>query len=127
MHALKSKGKNKTTKSSGKAILNQIPMVEKKNIMNRRSSFILARNRIIFSLLFLLIKESGIVRFSSAELKKMPLKLFDATVSTFDGVFEKFRSEAPQNKANLILFLADKEPATSLSWCPGKHFFKIVF
>nr|AFK40345.1 unknown [Lotus japonicus] len=48
----------------------------------------------------------------------MPLKLFDATVSTFDGVFDKFRSEASQNKANLILFLADKDPATSLSWCP---------
>ncbi|KAE8038196.1 hypothetical protein FH972_010728 [Carpinus fangiana] len=48
----------------------------------------------------------------------MPLKLLDATVSSFDSVFEKFRSEAPQNKANLILFLADKDPSTSLSWCP---------
>ncbi|KAK7243622.1 hypothetical protein RIF29_38428 [Crotalaria pallida] len=48
----------------------------------------------------------------------MPVRFFDATVSTFDGVFEKFRSEASQNKANLILFLADKDPATSLSWCP---------
>ncbi|KAJ9174438.1 hypothetical protein P3X46_013081 [Hevea brasiliensis] len=48
----------------------------------------------------------------------MPLKLLDATVSTFDGVFEKFRSEAPKNKANLILFLADKDPSTNLSWCP---------
>ncbi|WVZ00266.1 hypothetical protein V8G54_026335 [Vigna mungo] len=48
----------------------------------------------------------------------MPLKLFEATVSSFDGVFEKFRSEAAENKANLILFLADKDPATSLSWCP---------
>ncbi|XP_061356837.1 thioredoxin-like protein Clot [Gastrolobium bilobum] len=48
----------------------------------------------------------------------MPLKVFEATVSTFDGVFEKFRSEGHQNKANLILFLADKDPATSLSWCP---------
>ncbi|XP_027342227.1 thioredoxin-like protein Clot [Abrus precatorius] len=48
----------------------------------------------------------------------MPLKVLDATVSTFDGVFEKFRSEVSQNKANLILFLADKDPATSLSWCP---------
>lgn len=49
----------------------------------------------------------------------MPLKQSDATVSTFDGVFEKFRSESPKNKANLILFLADKDPSTSLSWCPG--------
>ncbi|XP_047163988.1 thioredoxin-like protein Clot [Vigna umbellata] len=48
----------------------------------------------------------------------MPLKLLEATVSSFDGVFEKFRSEAAENKANLILFLADKDPATSLSWCP---------
>ncbi|XP_062174780.1 thioredoxin-like protein Clot [Alnus glutinosa] len=48
----------------------------------------------------------------------MPLKLLDATVSSFESVFEKFRSEAPQNKANLILFLADKDPSTSLSWCP---------
>jgi len=49
----------------------------------------------------------------------MPLKLLEATVWNFDGVFEKFRSEAAKNKANLILFLADKDPATSLSWCPG--------
>ena len=49
----------------------------------------------------------------------MPMKQLDATVSNFDTVFEKFRSEAPNNKANLILFLADKDPSTSLSWCPG--------
>ncbi|XP_027916217.1 thioredoxin-like protein Clot [Vigna unguiculata] len=48
----------------------------------------------------------------------MPLKVVEATVSSFDGVFEKFRSEAAGNKANLILFLADNDPATSLSWCP---------
>ncbi|XP_048323602.2 thioredoxin-like protein Clot [Ziziphus jujuba] len=48
----------------------------------------------------------------------MPLKLLDATISNFDTVFEKFRSEAPKNKANLILFVADKDPSTSLSWCP---------
>ncbi|GMY22337.1 thioredoxin-like protein Clot [Fagus crenata] len=48
----------------------------------------------------------------------MPLKMLDATVSNFDSVFEKFRSEAPKYKANLILFLADKDPSTSLSWCP---------
>lgn len=49
----------------------------------------------------------------------MPLKLVDATLSSFDAAFEKFRAEAPKHKANLILFLADKDPATSLSWCPG--------
>ncbi|CAK9154913.1 unnamed protein product [Ilex paraguariensis] len=48
----------------------------------------------------------------------MPLRVLDATITTFDGVFEKFRSETPDNKVNLILFLADKDPSTSLSWCP---------
>ncbi|KAI3448929.1 hypothetical protein Pfo_005594 [Paulownia fortunei] len=48
----------------------------------------------------------------------MPMKVLDATVSTFQGVFEKFTSEAANNKANLILFLADKDPSTNLSWCP---------
>ncbi|KAI8022816.1 Thioredoxin-like protein Clot [Camellia lanceoleosa] len=48
----------------------------------------------------------------------MPLKMLDATISTFDDVLEKFKSDAPNNKANLILFLADKDPSTSLSWCP---------
>jgi len=57
--------------------------------------------------------------FAVCREEKMPLKVLEATVSSFDGVFEKFRSEAAENKANLILFLADKDPATSLSWCPG--------
>ncbi|CAM8967007.1 unnamed protein product [Rhodiola kirilowii] len=48
----------------------------------------------------------------------MPLKIVDATLSTFDQVFNKFRSEAPNNRANFILFLADKDPSTNLSWCP---------
>ncbi|MFS7906128.1 putative Thioredoxin-like superfamily [Helianthus anomalus] len=48
----------------------------------------------------------------------MPLKRVDATVSTFNAVFEKFKSEAPNNKNNLILFLADNEPSTNRSWCP---------
>ncbi|XWS45679.1 hypothetical protein CRYUN_Cryun14cG0000600 [Craigia yunnanensis] len=48
----------------------------------------------------------------------MPVKVVDATVSSFDSIFENFRSDAPNNKANLILFLADKDPSTSLSWCP---------
>lgn len=49
----------------------------------------------------------------------MPVKILDATLQTFDGVLENFRSEASKNKANLILFLADKDPSTNLSWCPG--------
>ncbi|XP_058765985.1 thioredoxin-like protein Clot [Vicia villosa] len=48
----------------------------------------------------------------------MTLKVLTATVSTFDSVFEKFRSEVPQHRANLVLFLADNDPSTSLSWCP---------
>ncbi|OWM64859.1 thioredoxin-like protein Clot isoform X2 [Punica granatum] len=48
----------------------------------------------------------------------MTVKLVDATVSSFDAAFDKFRSEAPKHRANLILFLADKDPSTSLSWCP---------
>lgn len=42
----------------------------------------------------------------------------DATVASFNEVFSKFKEEAANNKANLILFLADNDPATSLSWCP---------
>ncbi|XP_010265834.1 PREDICTED: thioredoxin-like protein Clot [Nelumbo nucifera] len=48
----------------------------------------------------------------------MPLNMLDATVSSFNQVFERFKSEAPKHQANLILFLADKDPSTSLSWCP---------
>ncbi|XP_058071124.1 thioredoxin-like protein Clot [Magnolia sinica] len=48
----------------------------------------------------------------------MPVKTVDATVPTFNQAFENFRSEAPKNQANLLLFLADKDPSTSLSWCP---------
>ncbi|PWA35028.1 thioredoxin superfamily protein [Artemisia annua] len=48
----------------------------------------------------------------------MPLKIVDATLSNFNSVFDKFKSEAQTNKANLILFLADNDPATNRSWCP---------
>ncbi|KMT18693.1 hypothetical protein BVRB_2g028180 [Beta vulgaris subsp. vulgaris] len=48
----------------------------------------------------------------------MGLKIVEATVANFNEVFNKFKEEAANNKANLILFLADKEPSTSLSWCP---------
>jgi hypothetical protein len=53
----------------------------------------------------------------------MTVKLVDATISSFGSVFEKFKAEAPKNKVNLILFLADNDPSTNLSWCPGKCFF----
>ena len=64
-------------------------------------------------------KLCGVFLLLAEKKEKMPLKVVEATVSSFDGVFEKFRSEAAGNKANLILFLADNDPATSLSWCPG--------
>ncbi|MFS7906127.1 hypothetical protein Hanom_Chr01g00055651 [Helianthus anomalus] len=71
--------------------------------------------------LFLLFGASDLNFSKTAlkEVKKMPLKRVDATVSTFNAVFEKFKSEAPNNKNNLILFLADNEPSTNRSWCPG--------
>ena len=57
----------------------------------------------------------------------MTVKLVDATISSFGSVFEKFKAEAPKNKVNLILFLADNDPSTNLSWCPGKCFFFLEF
>ncbi|GAB2210702.1 hypothetical protein Droror1_Dr00015984 [Drosera rotundifolia] len=48
----------------------------------------------------------------------MPGKIIDATISNFDEVFAEFKAESAKYKANLILFLADKDPSTSLSWCP---------
>ncbi|EPS73999.1 hypothetical protein M569_00758 [Genlisea aurea] len=48
----------------------------------------------------------------------MPMKVLEATLSTFDEAFDKFQGEAANNRANLILFLADKDPTTNLSWCP---------
>ncbi|XP_074321604.1 thioredoxin-like protein Clot [Silene latifolia] len=48
----------------------------------------------------------------------MGLTKFDATISNFDEIFPKFEAESPNHKFNLILFLADIDPSTSLSWCP---------
>ncbi|XP_068642678.1 thioredoxin-like protein Clot [Aristolochia californica] len=45
----------------------------------------------------------------------MPLQTMDASVSNFEQVFDEFRSE---KQIKLLLFLADKDPATSRSWCP---------
>ncbi|KAL9260129.1 hypothetical protein AKJ16_DCAP04460 [Drosera capensis] len=38
-------------------------------------------------------------------------------ISNFDEVFAEFKAESAKYKANLILFLADKDPSTSLDWC----------
>nr|AGG19197.1 thioredoxin-like protein 7 [Tamarix hispida] len=48
----------------------------------------------------------------------MPAKITDATLSNFNEAFDKFAAEAPKHKANFILFLADIDPTSSLSWCP---------
>lgn len=56
---------------------------------------------------------------------KMPMKTLEATISTFDEVIQKFTSESPNYKANYIAFLADKDPSTNLSWCPGKNLIHI--
>ncbi|GJY49833.1 hypothetical protein Tco_0439789 [Tanacetum coccineum] len=41
------------------------------------------------------------------------------SLSNFNTVFEKFKFEAANNKANLILLLADNDPFTNHSRCPG--------
>ncbi|MQL72012.1 hypothetical protein Taro_004347 [Colocasia esculenta] len=47
----------------------------------------------------------------------MTLAMADATVSDFEGVFQKFKADNAQKK-QFLLFLADKDPVSSLSWCP---------
>ncbi|KAI0501655.1 hypothetical protein KFK09_016600 [Dendrobium nobile] len=47
----------------------------------------------------------------------MPLTtVVEAKASDFELVFEKFKEDNPGIK--LLLFLADKDPSTDLSWCP---------
>ncbi|KAI3984318.1 hypothetical protein MKX01_011272 [Papaver californicum] len=48
--------------------------------------------------------------------RKMPRKIVDVTPSNFDQAFEKFNSE--NGRIKFILFLADIDPSTSVSWCP---------
>ncbi|KAJ0961722.1 hypothetical protein J5N97_000041 [Dioscorea zingiberensis] len=48
----------------------------------------------------------------------MPLKIEDATLADFDDAFEKFKAGGPVNQMKFLLFLADKDPSTTLSWCP---------
>ncbi|CAA6670189.1 unnamed protein product [Spirodela intermedia] len=46
----------------------------------------------------------------------MPLTMVDASVVDFAAVFQKFKADSPRKK--FLLFLADKDPVSSLSWCP---------
>ncbi|KAJ3696614.1 hypothetical protein LUZ61_000319 [Rhynchospora tenuis] len=50
---------------------------------------------------------------------KMVLETMEAKLDDFNQVFQKFRSEeATKKNLKFILFLADKDPMTSRSWCP---------
>ncbi|CAL9151424.1 unnamed protein product [Musa hybrid cultivar] len=56
----------------------------------------------------------------------MPLMTFDADLSNFDQVFGGFtKSETTEGSPSepgqlkFLLFLADKDPSTNRSWCPG--------
>ncbi|KAG6528283.1 hypothetical protein ZIOFF_010434 [Zingiber officinale] len=52
--------------------------------------------------------------------ESMPLEISDATLSDFDRVFEGFQgAKTSQPALKFLLFLADKDPSTKLSWCPG--------
>ncbi|KAK9091728.1 hypothetical protein Sjap_024905 [Stephania japonica] len=46
------------------------------------------------------------------------LKVVDANLENFAEVFESFKADAAKQRVNLILFLADKDQSTNLSWCP---------
>jgi thiol-disulfide isomerase/thioredoxin len=49
----------------------------------------------------------------------MVLETMEAKLDDFNQVFQKFRSdEATKKHLKFILFLADKDPMTSRSWCP---------
>lgn len=47
----------------------------------------------------------------------MPLTMVDASVVDFAAVFQRFKADSARKK--FVLFLADKDPVSSLSWCPG--------
>lgn len=49
----------------------------------------------------------------------MTVEKVDATVADFDGHFERLFASDDGGKLKLLLFLADREPSSSLTWCPG--------
>jgi hypothetical protein len=52
----------------------------------------------------------------------MTVEKVDATVADFDGHFEKLFAAGDGGKGKavkLLLFLADREPSSNLTWCPG--------
>lgn len=48
----------------------------------------------------------------------MTVEKVDATVADFDGHFERLFAGDDGGKLKLLLFLADREPSSSLTWCP---------
>ena len=75
-------------------------------------------------------KESEILRVveKKGEQKKMTLKKLDADPSTLETVLEELKSdESNRNKINFILFLANNDPTTNRSWCPGPLGFSNFF
>lgn len=42
----------------------------------------------------------------------------DATVENFSTAFESIETNNDKDRVTLLLFLADKDPASGLSWCP---------
>jgi hypothetical protein len=54
----------------------------------------------------------------------MTVEKVDATVADFDGHFEKLFAAGDGGKGKavkLLLFLADREPSSNLTWCPGTN------
>lgn len=49
----------------------------------------------------------------------MTVEMVDATVADFDAHFEKLYAAGDDGgKVKLLLFLADRDPSSSLTWCP---------
>jgi len=54
---------------------------------------------------------------------EMTVEKVDATLADFGAHFERLFASpdaASDGKVKLLLFLADREPGSSLTWCPGK-------
>ena len=49
----------------------------------------------------------------------MTVEKVDAALADFDRLFAA-PDAASDGKVKLLLFLADREPDSSLTWCPGK-------
>jgi hypothetical protein len=54
----------------------------------------------------------------------MTVEKVDATLADFAAHFDRLFASpdaASDGKLKLLLFLADREPGSSRSWCPGKR------